>query len=246
LEIVTGIEGITLRTKRFLGWLAASALTTAVAAECVVFGIQFDNRKKAELLLKGVETIYVGRSTESDVRNVIQSIGGNTEPAQSSASAPSYNVWIANAYLNQLGSSFPVLRRLGLEPWGVSATFQIEQGKVRSFDYSLGLLRSCQCKELRVGVSAPAANSDVTHASYFPRYSTGKFVEFSTMVYPNATQAERQRAFDLDLSCLTRFGGCSRACEIISSAWGDYLKRARDEDLHLPDDELSDPRCATP
>jgi hypothetical protein len=242
-DTMSGVEVRTMQVKRLLGWLAAAALIAIVAAECMVFGIQFDNRRKAELLLKNVRTIYVGRSTESDVRNVIGSIGGNTIPAQSSASTLSYNVWIANGFLNQLGMKFPVLRRFGLEPWGVTAAFQIEQGKVRSFDYSLGLMRINQWKELRVGISAPAANPDVSRVSYFPRYSTGKFIEFTTIIYPDATQAERQRAFDLDLSCLTRFGGCSHPCELIPSAWTDYLNRAHDEDLRLPDDELSDSRC---
>jgi hypothetical protein len=231
--------------KRFVGWFTAAGLIAIIAAEGVVFRIQSDNRKKAELLLKSVETVYVGRSTESDVRNVIGSIGGSTVQSESSASTSWYSVWIANVFLNRLGTSFPVLRRFGLQPWGVTATFQIDQGKVRSFDYSLGLLRSNHWKELRVGVSAPTASPDVSHASYYPRYSTGKFIEFTAMIYPDATQAERQRAFDLDLSCLTRFGGCSHACEVIPSAWNDYLKRARDEDVHLPNDELADPRCAS-
>jgi len=62
----------------------------------------------------------------------------------------------------------------------------------------------------------------------FPRYSTGKFIEYTTMIYPDATQAER--AFNLDLSCLNPFGGCMRACEIIPSWWPDYSKRASEKD----------------
>jgi hypothetical protein len=235
-----------MRSRRFFVWLAAALLIAVIAAECAVFGIQFDNRKKGELFLKNVQTIYVGTSTESDVRGLIRAVEGNTETAQPPSSTSSDNVWIANAFLNRLGTRFPALRRFGLEPWGLSATFQIDQGKVRSFEYSLSLLRSGEWKELHVGVSAPPANPEVNHASYFPRYSTGKFIEFTSIVYPDATQAERQRAFDFDLSCLTRFSGCSRACQLIPSAWKEFAKRAHDEGLHLPDDELADPRCQIP
>jgi hypothetical protein len=62
-------------------------------------------------------------------------------------------------------------------------------------------------------------------------------------VTTKATDGQAQRAFNLDLNCLTRLGGCRLRCEVMPSAWLDYQKEAKEKGWDLPPDELADPRC---
>jgi hypothetical protein len=96
----------------------------------------------------------------------------------------SYSVRIANDSLNQLGMKFPKLRKIGLKPWGVVAMFLLEHGKVCYFEYSFGLMRSEQWKELIVEVAAPPRVPGEEFEPYFPRYLGGKAIHFTTLVSP--------------------------------------------------------------
>lgn len=231
---------------RFFRWLVGSVFVVAAVLLCLIFAIQSGNRRKAENLLRDIQTIHVGKSTTEDVINLLRNYRDTGYPASSSmcpSADSSYSVRIANDSLNQLGMKFPKLRKVGLKPWGVVAMFLLERGKVCYFQYSFGLMRSNQWKELIVEVAAPPTLPDEEFEPYFPRYLGGKSIHFTTLIYPEATLDQRRRAFDLDFSCLTRVGGCTNACEMMPSAWPDYLKEAREAGTNLPADELADPRC---
>jgi hypothetical protein len=66
---------------------------------------------------------------------------------------------------------------------------------------------------------------------------------FNTRITTDATPYEARRAFNFDLSCLTRFGGCRAGCEVMPSAWLDYQEKAKEKGEAVPADELADPRC---
>ena len=143
---------------KFLRWLAGSVFVVAAVLSCLIFAIQSRNRRKAENLLRDVQTIHVGKSKTEDVTNLLRNYRDTGYPASSSmcpSADSSYSVRIANDSLNQLGMKFPKLRKIGLKPWGVVAMFLLEHGKVCYFEYSFGLMRSEQLKELIVEVAAP-------------------------------------------------------------------------------------------
>jgi hypothetical protein len=132
---------------RFLRWLVGSVF---VVVAILAFAIQSRNRRKAENLLRDIQTIYVGESTTEDVTNLLRNYRDTGYPASSSmcpSADSSYSVRIANDSLNQLGMKFPKLRKIGLKPWGVVAMFLLERGKLCYFEYSFGLMRSNQWKE---------------------------------------------------------------------------------------------------
>src|SRR5580704_4211165 len=143
---------------KFLRWLAGSVFVVAAVLSCLIFAIQSCNRRKAENLLRDVQTIHVGKSTTEDITNLLRNYRDAGYPASSSmcpSADSSYSVRIANDSLNQLGMKFPKLRKIGLKPWGVVAMFLLERGKVCYFEYSFGLMRSTEWKELIVEVVAP-------------------------------------------------------------------------------------------
>ncbi|MGB8837614.1 MAG: hypothetical protein WCC67_12760, partial [Candidatus Acidiferrales bacterium] len=72
------------------------------------------------------------------------------------------------------------------------------------------------------------------------------FHDLSASVTTLGGPKDHQRAFDFDLSCLSRLGGCRGVCELMPSAWIDYQKKAQEKGLDLPADELADPYCQKP
>jgi hypothetical protein len=224
----------------------AAGLAAVMVFLILLFAIQFRNRRRAEELLRAVRVIHVGESTAQDVRNATRGFVAVSVPAYSSVcptADSSYTVAVANYTLNGLGMSFSALRRIGLEPWGVVTEFLFAQGRVCDFYYTLGLLRPNEWKQLKIGVEAPPTTPGVKAEPYYPHYVTGKIINFTTFIYPDATAEQRRRAFDFDLSCLTRIGGCTNVCEIIPSAWPDYVEKARERGFDLPPNELADNRC---
>jgi hypothetical protein len=104
---------------KFLRWLAGSVFVVAPVLSCLIFAIQSRNRRRAENLLRDVQTIHVGKSTTEDVTNLLRNYRDTGYPASSSmcpSADSSYSVRIANDSLNQLGMKFPKLRKIGLKP----------------------------------------------------------------------------------------------------------------------------------
>jgi hypothetical protein len=104
---------------KFLRWLAGSVFVVAAVLSCLIFAIQSRNRRRAENLLRDVQTIHVGKSTTEDVTNLLRNYRDTGYPASSSmcpSADSSYSVRIANDSLNQLGMKFPKLRKIGLKP----------------------------------------------------------------------------------------------------------------------------------
>jgi hypothetical protein len=57
---------------------------------------------------------------------------------------------------------------------------------------------------------------------------------------PQAKGEERNRAYDFDFGCLTRWGGCTSLCQLAPAAFADYVKRTGS----MPWLDQHDPNCA--
>jgi hypothetical protein len=239
------------RMRSVFGWVFGLFFVVIILAECLVFAIQFRNRSKAEMLLKEIQKIHVGESTAADVNRITQGYidAGVLSSSSMCASADSSSsIRISSDALNDLGTKFPKLRLVGLRPWGVVATFLLDRGKVCYFEYSLGTVPRSDRNEMHLTVvSVPSMSSDnqAKYEFYSARYSVarGYIHNFTTQLYPEATADQRRRAFDFDLSCLTKLQGCKNPCEVMPSAWIDYQKDAKEKDGEGPADELADFRC---
>lgn len=68
-------------------------------------------------------------------------------------------------------------------------------------------------------------------------WETGEVVR--TTLSPSAIAADKAWAYDLELGCLTRFGGCGHICQFAPLAWG-----LRTRHLQRPEGPLIPPECA--
>jgi hypothetical protein len=159
-----------------------------------------------------------------------------------------YSIRIAPDYLNRVGLTVPWLTRVGLKPWGAVALAGVKQGTVCYEEYSIGTignynqqLRGSVANTLSSNHSQPGGDE----VGYDVRFGVVRTYTYTLAVNitKRATEAEREHAFDFDLSCLTSFRGCRAVCELMPSAWLDYQREAHENGWTTPPEELNDPRC---
>jgi hypothetical protein len=229
-----------------LGFLVAAFITLLLWEYIVNLRAQH----AAERLLHQVRTLKVDESTEEDATRIVNEFGaiearfpGYCDKVDSVRSTE-----VSSRILNRVGRKNPGLRWFGNSAWEVQAHFAIAKGQVCFVEYSISANPSTYSKGARFVLNSTATYYHPFAA--FPDFSYGvglrnvhNFHDLSAAVTSLGTADEQQRAFDFDLSCLSRFGGCKSVCELMPSAWLDYQKEAKEKGLDIPADELADPRC---
>jgi hypothetical protein len=239
------------RQVRVLFFLLGGLILFVVASRGAIYLVNLSNRQRANDLLREVRGLQVGKSSMQAVEGIVGRFhGGLSSDYATPCPLPdsSYSVRIANDSLIKLGASFPHLRRVGLQTWGAVATILIKEGRVCYTEYSIESTLGADGQELKasVTVALPGTNAFTgQHVNYQIQNALVRAHIHQIKVYVNsdATLEQREHAFDFDLSCLARFGGCKGVCELMPSAWLDYQEKAKEQGESVPADELADPRC---
>jgi len=213
-------------------------------------------QEQAQALLRDVRALRIGESTEEDVRRIIQRHGGEAS-GYLFAGCPNgdrkHALSILSGGLKGHTGSVTLFRTVllqlsGYPLWRVDANFTMDHGQLCSVHYHLSTspVRGALSSSLNLFANYHTRFSIPDDSPY---YVSVKHVENSTeywvKVTSDATDEQKQRAFDFDLSCLGRSGGCLSGCEVMPSAWLDYQEKARAQGLPLPEDEKNNPNCKT-
>jgi len=228
--------------------VAGIVLLCALGAGAICVA-NFHTRSRAELLLADLRTIQVGRSTTQNVEAVVRLFP--VEPTGGSSSdCPgadrSYAIRVADDTVNRLGFSLPALQRLGVRPWGAVALILLDHGRLCSAEYSVGASTGVDDQELRASTTIGSAGDPLLGGRPYNVSASlvrGHLHLFRVVVAPSATEEQRRHAFDFDLSCVSSFRGCRAVCELMPSAWLDYLEERRANGWPMPPEEAQDPRC---
>jgi hypothetical protein len=207
-------------------------------------------QREAERLLQEVRALKVNESTADDVKRIVARFGAVESPF------PGYcdkidsvqAIEVSSVDLNRIGRKMPAFRWFGNSAWQAQAHFAIGHGRLCFIEYSISANPSPPLAGTFFVLNA-TANYYLPY-SQFPDFSYGVGLrnlhyvhDLSAAVTSLGSDAEHQRSFDFDLSCLSRFGGCRSVCELMPSAWIDYQKEVQEKGLDVPADELADPRC---
>jgi hypothetical protein len=189
----------------------------------------FRTQKAAETLLRGVQKLKVGESTEEDINRVVAEHSAESRIGHFNfcgVGAETHRTVIGNSILNWLGYRSKVLRPFGNRVWRVEADFVVDKGKLCFVQFVL------QTSDPRYGLqitSSSIATQDSEDTKVVPyavdagtRYYT-RYVRIETTTL--AAEEERQHAFDFNLACLSRLRGCTTRCEVVPSAWLDYEEK---------------------
>jgi hypothetical protein len=231
--------------------LVAFAIFCLLAvALCFNYVLQLRLERHAEALLNDVRSLRLEVSTAAEVRSMVEKYHGSASAGGRDAFGcdvwdASYSIRIVNDALDSVGLRYPFLR-FAVKPQGVEATFMVNQGRLHCMWYRFASFPPHDWKQLVVEVQANSAAPGILWASSKPfvvEYPSGKTWFFFVNLKPDATEEELRLAFDFNLSCMRRFGGCGAACELMPTAWQEYLKKAQERSLTIPRHELDDGRC---
>lgn len=198
-----------------------SCLGLLAVVLCAVHILQLRVERRADALLNDVRSLRLEESTAADVLSLVEKYHGRENIGGSNSDCgpydSSYSVRLADDAINRVGLRFPFLR-FAVKPQGVVATFMISQGRLHCMRYSVASFPPHDWKELIVEARAyPAAPgiSWTLPSPFVVEYVGGNAWIFFVNLKPSATAAELRLAFDFNLSCMSRFGGCAAACELM-------------------------------
>jgi hypothetical protein len=108
-----------------------------------------------------------------------------------------------------------------VEEYSFSAVYQTAVGKWRGFGAEMGMiLPESRAVQAKISSSYSVQRNDIVIGN--PR-DTG--FELQSSLTPNATPAERERAWKFNLSCLAEGKNCGEICEVMPDAWHDFYEK---------------------
>src|ERR1700727_695101 len=211
----------------------------------LAFVLNLRAEKQARSLLNEIRDLTVGESTEIEIQNLVDKNGGESGGIISGVcdlNAKSHSIMVTSPDLDWIGSKAAPLRPFGNRVWAVQIFLVTSKNRLcfKSYDVRVFLSRY---NSLHAEASTVQGFGNSDTSSYFTSAGTLKSGYIRAVATTDATAEQRQRAFDFDLSCLMRFGGCRSRCELMPSAWADYVRRAKENGWNIPAGELANPKC---
>jgi hypothetical protein len=231
-------------------WSLGVVLMLAIVAEAAAYAETLRERRKAEHLLADIRALHIGESNEQAVRQLAKEYGGRQDDFVDGFCGPipgsAYRMQVANDTLNKLAWALPGFRWFGNRVWTADALLIVKRGTLCYVSYRITAFPVEQHYVMDVRVNALL--SPGPPAKYVPPYVVDAGLmrdewRFWVDVLTDATEDQKNRAFDFDLSCLTRPGGCHAGCELMPSAWLDYQSTVRENGWSLPSEDANDHRC---
>jgi hypothetical protein len=182
-----------------------------VVAAGAILALVRHAHSEAKELLHAVASLEVGRSTTADVQRVQQRFRTYQVASEQSSGVHYVRFVITNQ----------PLAALKLEPLAaVTAGIRTRDGKVVGTGLSLE-------RQVVLGTRAIIVEESVRHPglSCNQPYCVGNPIGKPFVVVrldARATAGQKRRAFNLDLSWLTRFRGEPRICDLSPNAWEDW------------------------
>jgi hypothetical protein len=242
-------------------WIVLSIVLVLLVLECALCLSNLRAAHRARQLFEEVRSLSPGQSTDQGIQRIVQKYGGDTgrrwgnDCGQVGPSAKTYAVDVESEWDNWIGSRDILhnihLRLFGATVWRANAFFGLQDGHLTCVHYRVvSIPRGAASAYSSLDYRLRQTDTDAPFGVSFADVHNAKALEAD--VNTEASAGERNHAFDFNLSCLTRIGGCRNVCEVMPSARKDYQAKARAEgnaipaEGRLPSDELSDPECSAP
>ena len=134
-------------------------------SEGIIAIIQFRAESDAKGLLSDVRSLRTGKSTEIEVLKIVKNYKGIRDQSSNDVCSHrdvSYDVSIANAFLNSLGLRYSFFRFAIWTPREVLAVFMVKNGKLCYASYSVNSLAGNSWKRLSIEANLVPASSDTS------------------------------------------------------------------------------------
>jgi hypothetical protein len=215
-----------------IAFLCASALLVPVGLLYLSwYAVECRRAEISKNLVGELRRFEIGKTTESQIKQLSDRHGGRFSAARESTSPhqpATYDFSVASPYVMIAGSA----RTLpGTRLWGLFASLQVEHGHLSNLRLSLFVFRSdgfgLRSTVVLSGPEPLAAPQGVQYYVYESHITGPRGEALGVELSPAASSQQRKKAFDLNLSCLTRFPECRHVCETLPSAWKDLTPDRR-------------------
>jgi hypothetical protein len=238
------------RSGRLLSLGVISCLVLIALAVCLVYVMNWRTERTAEAFLSDARALELGKSTDADVQRILARYGesgGHASGFCDPLHETSRMVDVSNSYLNLMGGKDRALRPFGNRFWHVSVFFVTSRGYVCAVLYRLIAALPDGSREVAVDVSYVESSSHSAYAGephVVSNYIYKDLLWTRITVTPEASEEQREHAFDFDLSCFTGHVGCRAGCEIVPATWIDYQRNAYLNGTAIgPEEFLADHKC---
>lgn len=228
------MSGRVRQMARVGAWAAGTVLLTGLVCEASLYVSNRLAVRRAESLLHQVQGMTIGSTTEADVGSVVARYGGDVSRSMGrtcESFAPRWraqSVRVESPVLNWIGERDFIhgthFRQFGPAQWEVTASFAVDdQGRLACVLYGVRatVVRS-DAIQLHASLTLPPPSGEATYGSAYRDIHHVQSLGIGAS--SNTTTEEQRHVFDFNLGCLSRFGGCRTAAEMMPYAWADYLK----------------------
>jgi disulfide bond formation protein DsbB len=237
-----------VRLRKWFRQVAVALLIVIVISWLALYGTSLYHRRKAARLLNELQALSPSTSA-ADISNLLHRY--RWQPNQEcTPKSCMYMAVVENLGPFRILDRSTLWDYLGLRPWAVSASITTNNGKFSSAEYwvEVGLGRGYLHhvgflgRAIWAGVGADAIVSDsylgmrqttnrergvIDTKDYmvtkpcWDTYGGGELLSVATSSTP--TQAAREFAFDVNLSCTTAFKPCTELCQLRPAAWKEFI-----------------------
>ena len=186
--------------------------------------MEWHRRQRLEALVQSIKTLQVGVTSDEEVRALSERYGGRftpegtfTEPRTSTYSLgfSSPYIFVADEYHTLPG------RRL----WMVDVDLVIRERRLIRASVRFMVMSSdgyVLMSGIDVAQRSPSYPPEWASYEVFEPHITGPPNEgLKVLLSPEATPAEKDKAFRINFSCLTALRECRHPCDVLPEAWHD-------------------------
>jgi len=204
--------------------------------------------RRANALLLQVRALRVRESTFQEAKKLADRYDGRVDYRGEPCTFEkcTFSISLGTWPYHQPGAIREALRYVGIREYGVASSVSVHNGRVVETDFQvtaeakLGTERQWLAAAAKVSDRFPRSdyyygrrngldehpNREVIHPGFS---TTGGGQLLVSEVTADANVAERERAFDFRLSCISSLQGCSELRQLAPSAWEDLMAAEKEE-----------------
>jgi hypothetical protein len=205
--------------------------------------------RQAESLLSQVKGLRVRESTFQDARQLADQYHGRVDYQGEPCTFEkcTYAIFLGASWANPPGFMQEALRFVGIRTYRVDGSVQVRNGRIMEVSFDV----DTEARPGAAGGQWIAASAKISDHFSRSGYSYGRdrgldehpnrqvrHPHFTTSgggqiivseVTADAKATERERAFDIRLSCISRLQGCSELRELAPSVWEDLMAATKEQ-----------------